>query len=72
MSRTEIQDNKWEIEASKPPITTPASIGMMIMMGGFTLFFVGIFIGSVIGTFTDPAEMDFDKTQKEGDATNKE
>jgi hypothetical protein len=69
MSAAEIQDNKWEREAAKPPITDPAGIGMIIMMGGFSLFFVAVLIGSVVGAFTDPKSMDFDKKQKlEGEA----
>ena len=68
MSVAEIQDNKWEAQSIKPPVTNPAAIGIIIMMGGFMLFFVAVIIGSIIGTFTDPQEMDFDKVQREGDA----
>ena len=68
MSVAEIQDNKWEAESIKPPVTNPASIGIIIMMGGFMLFFVAILIGAVIGSFTDAKEMDFDKVQRDGDA----
>ena len=68
MSLAEIQDNKWEVEAVKPPITNPASLGIIVMMAGFMLFFVAVIIGAIIGSFTDPAEMDFDKVQREGDA----
>ncbi|GEM_PF-2669471 len=64
MSVAEIQDNKWEVSAAKTPIGTPGSIGLLIMMSGFTLFFVAILIGSVIGTFTDTKEMNFDKKQQ--------
>ena len=65
MSLAEIQDNKWEVQASKPPIAKPAGIGMLIMMTGFTLFFVAVIIGSIIGSFTETKEMDFDKKQKD-------
>ncbi|MCA9683181.1 MAG: hypothetical protein KC457_13360 [Myxococcales bacterium] len=64
MSAAEIQDNKWEREAAKPPITDFAGLGMIIMMGGFSLFFVAVLIGSIMGAFTDPKAMDFDKKQK--------
>lgn len=64
MSVAEIQDNKWEVQAAKPPLMTPAGIGAMIMMGGFALFFLWVIIFSVIGSFTDTKEMDFSKTQK--------
>lgn len=70
MSVAEIQDNKWEAESIKPPVTNPASLGIIVMMGGFMLFFVAVIIGAVVGTFTDPAEMDFDKVQREGDAVS--
>ena len=68
MSLAEIQDNKWEVEATKPPVKNPASIGIIIMMAGFSLFFVAVLIGAVIGSFTDTETMDFDKVQREGDA----
>ena len=68
MSVAEIQDNKWEAQSIKPPVTNPAALGIIVMMGGFMLFFVAVIIGSIIGTFTDPQEMDFDKVQREGDA----
>lgn len=70
MSVAEIQDNRWEVEAVKPPIANPASIGIIIMMGAFMLFFVAVIIGAVIGSFTDTSEMDFDKKAKveEGEA----
>lgn len=64
MSVAEIQDNKWEVQAAKPPLFTAGGIGAMIMMGGFALFFAWVIIFSVIGSFTDTTEMDFSKTQK--------
>jgi hypothetical protein len=60
MSLAEIQDNKWEVEATKPPVTNPGAIGIIIMMTAFSLFFVAIIIGSVIGSFTDTNVMDFE------------
>lgn len=60
MSLAEIQDNKWEVEATKPPVTNPAAIGIIIMMTCFSLFFVAVIIGSVIGAFTDTKVMDFE------------
>ncbi len=64
MSVAEIQDNKWEVQAAKPPITSPAAIGVIIMMSGFILFFVWVIIFSVIGSFTETKTMDFSKQQK--------
>lgn len=60
MSVADIQDNKWEREAIKPPIATPGAIGMLIMMTCFALFFVAIIIGSVVGSFTESKVMDFE------------
>lgn len=60
MSLAEIQDNKWEVEATKAPVTNPAAIGVIIMMACFSLFFVAIIIGSVIGSFTETKVMDFE------------
>jgi hypothetical protein len=60
MSLAEIQDNKWEVEATKPPVTNPGAIGIIIMMTAFSLFFVAIIIGSVIGSFTDTEVMNFE------------
>jgi hypothetical protein len=64
MSVAEIQDNKWEVQASKVQIMTPGGIGMLVMMGAFVLFFTWVTIFSVIGAFTDQQSMDFDKKQK--------
>jgi hypothetical protein len=63
MSVAEIQDNKWELQATKPPVTNPAAIGVIIMMTCFSLFFVAIIIGSVIGAFTETKTMNFDKAE---------
>jgi hypothetical protein len=60
MSVEEIKDNKWELESIKPPVTNPAAIGVIIMMTCFSLFFVAIIIGSVIGSFTETKVMNFD------------
>jgi hypothetical protein len=64
MSVAEIQDNKWELESTKPPVVNPAGIGTIIMMSCFALFFVAVIIGAVVGSFTDTSTMDFSKTQK--------
>jgi len=68
MSTAEIQDNKWEVEASQPPLKNFGAVGIMIMMGGFSLFFVAVIIGAVMGSFTEVEEMDFGKKQKEAPA----
>lgn len=61
MSAAEIQDNKWEVQASKPNFFTIGAIGAMLMMGGFVLFFIALIIGSVQGTFTDSTGLQVDK-----------
>jgi hypothetical protein len=64
MSVAEIQDNKWELQASKVQIMTPSGIGMMFMMTAFVLFFGWVAVFSIIGSFTEGKTMDFDKKQK--------
>lgn len=64
MSVAEIQDNKWEVTASKPEIVTAGGVGLMVMMAGFVGYFVWMVIFSVVGAFTDTKHMDFDKKQK--------
>jgi hypothetical protein len=63
MTVAEIQDNKWELEVTKAPVTNPAAIGMILMMGGFACFFLFIIIGSVLGSFTETETMNFDKKE---------
>jgi hypothetical protein len=60
MSIADIRDNKWELESIRPPIRNPGAIGVIIMMTCFSLFFVAIIIGSVIGSFTETKVMNFD------------
>ena len=64
MSVAEIQDNKWEVQASKVQIMTPQGMGLLMMMTAFVLFFAWVAVFSVIGAFTDSKTMDFDKKQK--------
>lgn len=49
----EIADNKWELQAVKPPITEPASFMQMIFVGAIALFFAWIAVMSVVALFTD-------------------
>ncbi len=48
---SEIADNKWEASAAKPPVTTIPAIAQILMMGGFSLFFLWVLIYSLIGAF---------------------
>lgn len=66
MSAAEIQDNKWEVQASKPNFLTVGAIGAILMMGGFVLFFVALIIGSVQGTFTESTGLQVDKAPAAG------
>lgn len=60
MSVAEIQDNKWELQATKAPVSNAPAIGIIIMMSCFALFFVALIIGSVIGSFTETEVMNFE------------
>ena len=51
MSLSEIADNKWEIEAAKPPTTTFSGICQILLIASFSLVFVYILQGSVRGMF---------------------
>ena len=51
MSRSEIADNKWEVEAAKPPTTTFSGICQILLIAGFTLIFLYILQGSLVGMF---------------------
>jgi len=42
MSAADIADNKWELTATKPPLTTPAGLAQIALMGFFGLFFLWI------------------------------
>jgi ABC-type Na+ efflux pump permease subunit len=63
MTVAEIQDNKWELEVTKAPVTNPGAIGVIMMMAGFACFFLFIIVGSVIGSFTETETMSFEKKE---------
>lgn len=52
MSAAEIADNKWELTATKPPVTTVAGIAQITLMGCFGLFFLWIVGASAIAIVT--------------------
>ncbi len=56
MSAAEIADNRWELQATKPPVTSAAGIAQIILMSGFALFFVWILVGSVQGIIMPKGE----------------
>ncbi len=51
MSAAEIADNKWELQASKAPVTGLAAYTQMLMMLGFTVLFAWILSWVVAGAF---------------------
>lgn len=56
MSAAEIADNRWELKATKPPITSPAGLAQIILMGGFAAFFAWILVFSAIAIVTPKGE----------------
>ena len=56
MSASEIADNRWELSATKPPVTSASGIAQILLMSGFGLFFVYILIGSIMGIVTPKTE----------------
>jgi hypothetical protein len=56
MSTAEIADNKWEVEAAKPPVGSVPGLAQMFMFAGFVLLF-GYIIGmSVVAIITPKKE----------------
>jgi hypothetical protein len=51
MSNAEIADNKWEVEAAKPPVTTVPAIFQILLIGSFAAVFLWILQFSVMGLF---------------------
>lgn len=49
---SEIADNKWEVQASKPPVATAGGLLQLIMIGGFAVLFVYITVMSVVAVTT--------------------
>ncbi len=50
---SEIADNKWEVEAAKPPISTVSGIAQILLIASFAAVFVYILQGSARGLFTE-------------------
>ncbi len=50
---SEIADNKWEAEASKPPTTTVSGIAQILLIAAFASVFVYILQGSARGIFAE-------------------
>ena len=62
---SEIADNKWELESSKPPIKNVMGIAQIAMMSAFAAFFVYILIFSLIGMVTTKGESDLTKSYQQ-------
>lgn len=56
MSASEISDNRWELSATKPPVTSAGGLAQIILMGLFSLIFVWILIGAVQGIIMPKSE----------------
>ncbi|MCX4245052.1 hypothetical protein [Paraliomyxa miuraensis] len=56
MSASEIADNKWELQASKPPLGSAGGIMQLIFMAGFCGVFLYLIIFSIIGAVTPKPE----------------
>ncbi|MDC0669386.1 hypothetical protein [Nannocystis radixulma] len=51
MSTSEIADNKWELEASRPPIATTGGIIQIVVVALFACLFVWMMSFSLQGIF---------------------
>jgi hypothetical protein len=51
MSTADISDNKWELEASRPPISTPAGILQIVVIAAFAGLFVWMLSFALQGIF---------------------
>ena len=56
MSASEIADNKWELQSTKPPLGSAGGIMQLILMAGFCGIFLYLIIFSIIGAVTPKAE----------------
>lgn len=77
MSAAEIADNKWELQSTKPPVSSPGGIGQILLMGGFVLLFGWLIGSSIIGIVTPKSEDgslagQYKNMNAEGAATNEE
>lgn len=61
MSTAEIADNKWEVEASKPPIATPGGIMQLVVITFFAGLFAWMMVFTVQGIFGATRETLADK-----------
>lgn len=51
MSISEIADNKWEVQAAKPPVSNVPAVAQMLLIASFAGIFAWILFGSLQGMF---------------------
>ncbi len=56
MSASEISDNRWELSATKPPVTSAGGMAQIILMSLFSLIFVWILVGAIQGIIMPKSE----------------
>jgi len=56
MSASEIADNRWELKATKPPVTSPGGLAQIVLMSLFALIFLWIMVGAVQGIIMPESE----------------
>ena len=55
-SAAEIADNKWELQSTKPPLSSASGIGQIVLMLGFIVMFGWLIGSSIVGAVTPKAE----------------
>jgi hypothetical protein len=63
---SEIADNKWEVQAAKPPVQTVPAIFQILLIGSFAAVFLWILSFSVQGIFGAKRETMADNYGKMG------
>lgn len=66
MSAAEIADNKWELQATKPPVSNFSGMSQIILMLGFTGLFLWMFGFSLMGIIMPKQEGLADQYSKMG------
>lgn len=56
MSASEIADNKWELEASKPPVSNVGGILQIVVVGFFSAIFAWMLMFTFQGIFGSKRE----------------
>ena len=56
MSASEIADNKWELQSTKPPLGSAGGVLQLLLMVGFVGLFGWLIVSSIIGIITEKKE----------------